>query len=645
MASYWSDLVLSSVWAPATAEHPAVYTLQLHNPGQLELTGFTLGFSGPARISDEASLVGGQVLRQLSNYCEIAPPADFVLGPGSTWTVEIAQLDHPIRHWTDGAVTGFVIDGENRAHAIRTLPSTLAGSDAERKRGRAQYPIPETPLSPIAIVPWPAEVAVDGRLTAPTGLSITAAGILASAARDAFTSLVHRLFPGEGLVCPEHAGGYPVTLKQDALGAEGYRLNFTPDGTTLSAETHAGFFYGLVTLAQILRGARFSLGRFAFPASGTIIDSPAMVWRGCHLDVARRFYTRDEIEQFLAVMAWNKLNVFHWHLSDDEAWRVEIDAYPDLVHQSAWRGHGLPIPPLLGSGPERSGGYYTKDDIRAVVSLAGSYGIDIVPEIDMPGHCHAMLTALPQLRDPGENGLYQSIQSFPNNCLNPGVEAVYATVETILAELLDLFPSRYFHIGADEVPADAWESSPLAQALSRQLGEDGAAPLQAHFLRRLQAFLTRHGRVTGAWEEASHGGGIAQADCYLVGWRDLAASRALATAGYRVVVAPGQAYYFDMALSGDWHECGAAWAGASSLEQTYSLDPVAGWTDSEREMLLGVQACIWSEPMTDRAVFDRLVFPRLSALAEAGWSRARNFDRFIGMVGLMPSLYGLEEQP
>lgn len=280
------------------------------------------------------------------------------------------------------------------------------------------------------------------------------------------------------------------------------------------------------------------------------------------------------------------------------------------------------------------------------MTLGEELGIEIVPEIDVPGHCYAMLQAMPQLRDPGENGVYHSIQGFPNNCLNPAVDAVYGAIEAIFSEMIELFPSRHFHVGADEVPKQAWASSPMAAALGRQLGAEGAAALQAHFLKRIQAFLSSKGRITGAWQEAAEGGGIDKARCYLVGWRDVEASRRLAAEGYDVVVAPGQAYYLDMANREDWHEAGAAWAGWSSPEKTYRFEPAAGWSSAECEKLMGVQACIWSEPMSDRAVFDRLVFPRLSAIAETGWTapEGRDFRRFSALAGLMPNLYGQYEQ-
>ena len=174
----------------------------------------------------------------------------------------------------------------------------------------------------------------------------------------------------------------------------------------------------------------------------------------------------------------------------------------------------------------------------------------------------------------------------------------------------------------------------------------GAAPLQAQFLRRIQAYLSAQGKVTGAWEEAAQGGGIDKANCYLVGWHTVEASQRLAADGYDVVVAPGQAYYLDMANDADWHECGAAWAGFSSPEKTYNFQPSDGWSAAETKKLLGVQACIWSEPMTDRGVFDRLVFPRLSAIAETGWTAGdrRDYKRFSALVGLMPNLYGVHEE-
>ena len=641
MVADWHDeLVLQGMWI--AGDGPAgTFRLVLSNRGEAPLGGFRLGFSGPARISETARLSNGHVVMQLSNYAELAPPAGFVLAPGGEWVVEIDRLDYPLRHWTDGATAGFVIHADGRAQPVLTLPTQRAGSAPYR---RGTMPLAGD-AAPIAVVPWPNHVAVRGRRSAPHGLCVEAAAA-GGGAVAAFGELVDLLFPGEGLLRAPHEDGLPVRLERDGtLGAEAYRIGFSSHGAKLEAATDTGFLYGLVTLGQMARGARHDRQAHLFPLAGHIEDAPAMGFRGCHLDVARRFYSVAEIRRFLAILAWNKLNRFHWHLSDDEAWRVEIAAFPQLTDIAAWRGHGLALPPLLGSGPERSGGYYDKADIAGIVALAGRFGIDVIPEIDVPGHCYALLAALPHLRDAGENGLYHSIQSFPNNCLNPAVEAVHEALETIFAEMVEMFPSPWFHVGADEVPKDAWDSSPLANDLRARLGVGGANELQAHFLRRVQAFLSGKGRITGAWEEAAHGGGIDKARCYLVGWVNVEGSRQLAAAGYDVVVAPGQAYYLDMANGAEWHEPGAGWAGWSSPEKTYGFDPVSGWSAAERAHFMGVQACIWSEPMTDRAVFDRLVFPRLSAIAETGWTTAdrKDFGRFATLSRLMPNLYGHRE--
>ncbi len=642
VADWHRGFVLESEWAPAGR-----YRLTLSHHGTAPLAEFRLGLSGPARLGENARVHGGTLVRQLSTYAEIAPEPGFVLAPGGRWSIEIEGLDTPFRHWTDGAASGFVIDAAGEATAALTVPTRLAGSARPGRRGTMPMPIPATPPVPIAIIPWPQHVAVSGRRSAPDGFAISAADQVGEAAEAAFRRLTTVLFGGEGLVRAFNEGGFAVILKpNEALPAEGYRIEFEPERAIVEASATAGYLYALVSLGQALRGARLYPQSYAFPAAGRIEDAPALAWRGCHLDVARRFYAGAELERFLCLMCWNKLNVFHWHLSDDEGWRVEIGAYPELTARAAWRGHGLDLPPLLGSGPERAGGYYARDDIRTLVRLGEALGIEIVPEIDMPGHCHALLQALPQLVDPGEGGAYHSVQGFANNCLNPAVETVYQVTGAILSELVELFPSRHFHIGGDEVPQGAWANSPLAQELGRQLGAPGAAALRAHFLRRIQALLSAKGRITGAWEEAAAGGGIDKADCYLVGWRDVAAGRRLAAAGYNVVVAPAQACYLDMAAAEDWYEPGAAWAGWASPATTYAFSPGEGWSAAERARLLGVQACIWSEAMGDRAVFDRLVFPRLSAVAEAGWTapEARDFERFAAAAGLMPNLYGQFEQ-
>ncbi|MEZ2330247.1 beta-N-acetylhexosaminidase [Mesorhizobium sp. RCC_202] len=662
-------LRLESFWTPAKDGQPLAYELRLTNGSRHSLQDFRLCISGPDRIDPAATIEGGTLAVRLSNHAEFTPPEGFVLGPGASWTLTARGLSYPLRHWTDGATGAYLVLADGSVRRISVEPTRAVGDNAPLKRGAELYPVPTVAPVAISLIPWPRQVEVSGSLPAPTGLDLRLEGEAATVAAAAFADLTTSLFPVEGIVRPAAEGGFPVKLvARDGLGPEAYAIAFAADAATVSASTGTGFLYGLITLGQIVRGARQHPATFTFPASGEIRDEPSLGWRGCHLDVARQFYASAEVEKFLKILAWNKLNRFHWHLSDDESWRVEIDAYPQLTEIGGWRGHGLPIPSLLGSGAQKTGGYYTKAAIRKIVALAGRLGIEVVPEIDVPGHCYAMLQALPQLRDPGEHGEYFSVQGFPNNCLNPAREETYHVLETIFDELIELFPFKVIHVGADEVPIGAWSGSPqallrlgelggeaLAKAHAKRLGVvtnthgadeidgSGAALLQAQFLKRIQAFLASRGCVTGGWEEAAHGNVIDKTKCYLNGWRNVEVSAALAGEGYDMVVNPGQVYYLDMANSPEWSEPGAAWAGWSSPEKLYGFDPVEGWSDAQKKHFLGVQCCIWSEPMTDRAVFDRLIFPRLSALAETGWTlpERKSWPRFSALAGLMPVLYGL----
>ena len=659
---------LTTTWSPETDGAPLGYAIALTNTGAAPVSGFSLGLSGPGRIDPQGTLENGRLLKRLSNHTMIAPPEGLVLEPGETWTAIARGLSYRLKHWSEGANAAYVVLEDGTVVPVLTAPTQASGQNAPLRKGAARFPVPAKAPVPVSIVPWPKAVDIAGARVAPPGLDLKPEGEEARRAAAAFTDLVSDLFPVEALVRPATEGGMPVdVVERPGMAAEAYALNFTETGATVAATTRQGMLYGLITLGQILRGAKLYPHTFVFPTGGAIGDAPAFGYRGCHLDTARQFYASAEIERFLKIMAWNKMNRFHWHLTEDEAWRIEIAAYPALTEIGAWRGHGKALPPLLGSGPQPTGGYYTKETVRRIVALADSLAIVVIPEIDVPGHSYAALQALPELRDPGETGEYQSVQGFPNNSLNPAHEPVYRFMEIVIDEVLDLFPANIFHIGADEVPLAAWSGSPLAlDMLERLAGPEmrkkhegqfnrlgnrhGAdeiegsptAILQAEFIRRIHRHIASRGAVTGGWEEAAHGDVIDRDKSFVIGWRNIEVSKALAARGYDIVVSPGQHYYLDMANGPDWSEPGASWAGWSGPQETYEFEPRAGWSESELAHLIGVQSCIWSESMTDRGIFDGLVFPRLSAVAEAGWTQPgrKSWQRFSALVGLMPILYG-----
>jgi hexosaminidase len=661
-------LALATIWTPATATQPLSYAIKLTNNGAAPISNFKLGLSGPARIDPHAEIEGGVLEKRLSNHSLFAPPAGYVLAPGETWTVTARGLSYGLRHWSDGANSSYVTLADGTILPVITSPTHSTAGNAPLLKGAARFPVPaKTPVS-VSIIPWPKNVSVTGARAVPQGLNPLPEGDDATRAAAAFARLVDDLFPVEALVRPASEGGMPVYLKpKSGLGAEAYELAFAEDDVTISATTRAGFLYGLITIGQILRGAKQHPHTLVFPSGGAITDEPGLVWRGTHLDVARQFYSGAEVSRLLKLIAWNKMNRFHWHLSEDEGWRVEIDAFPELTQIGAWRGHGKALPPMLGSGPHPTGGYYSKPVIREIVALADSLAIQVVPEIDVPGHCYALLQSLPELRDPNEVGEYQSVQGFPNNSLTPAHEPVYEFVETVIDEMLELFPAGIFHLGADEVPLAAWSGSPLAldmieklggpemrrkhEKQFNQLGNHGGADeiegsptalIQAAFIRRVHEIIKSKGAITGGWEEAAHGDAVDKDKAFVIGWRNVEINAELAERGYDIVVSPGQRYYLDMANGQAWAEPGAGWAGWSGPQETYEFESRAGMSERGLKHLLGIQACIWSESMTDRAIFDRLVFPRISAIAEAGWTlpERKSWPRFAAFAGLMPIMYG-----
>lgn len=667
-----SHFTLASHWTSATQHAPSIYTLTLTNRGEHSLADFTLCICGPGRVDSKALVEGAEVKSRLSNHLELKPPHGVVVKANESWVIKFHGIRNRFQHWSEGTTGAYLAFDNGRIQSLAVASTYLVGNNEAHLRGARYYPVAPDEKTPVSIIPWPNQIEISTYAQVPQGLNFVAKDEISKSAHSAFSKLCVGLFPAEEINRSATEGGARVDCSLDKeMAAEAYQINFNAERVSLTAATATGFLYGMITLGQMLRGAKLHPAKFFFPAVGEIIDSPAMKFRGSHLDVARQFYTSAEVGQFLNVQAWNKMNRFHWHLSDDEAWRVEIDAYPELTAIAAWRGHGLPIPPLLGSGPAKFGGYYTKAAIRDLVAQAASYGITVIPEIDIPGHCYCVLQALPHLRDPDETGSYSSVQVFPNNCLNPALQETYKFLETVFDELIELFPAKIIHIGADEVPLAAWSGSPLALTKLRELsgnalanahaklngitsnlhGADriegtGTALLQAEFLRHIQTFLASRGCITGGWEEAAHGHVIDKEKCYLVGWRDVAASGQLAGEGYDIVVSPGQHYYLDMAQGQEWSEPGAWWAGHSSPKSTYNFDPTENWTHIQLQHFLGIQACIWSESMTDRAVFDRLLFPRLSAIAETAWTEKpkKSYARFIGCVDVMPLVFGHREK-
>ena len=618
------------------------FTFVLFNLSDDTLANFRLAYTSLTRVIDPSACDNAVFLRRNANFHEFAPPAGLTLSPGASWSFSVSGLSRQAKHCTDGAKSAYVTLADNSHAAVQVSDLLLAGGVSEPPPPL----LPEGRLElPFAIQPWPAMVDARPGETVPAILFAaegTDRGSLKAIAT--VSALFNRLFPSRhapfGLAATEY--GRPLRcVERPALASEAYELTFSPAAITLAYGGAAGRQYGLTTLAQLLDAARHEPQKFRFPATAAISDRPRYSWRGCHLDVSRQFYPSQDVRRLIDILAWFKLNIFHWHLSDDEAWRLEITAYPQLTTIGARRGPDEALLPQLGNGAEPVAGFYTQADVREIVAHAARLNVEIVPEIDIPGHNAATLTALPELTDGQEAPeSYHSVQGYPNNALNPAVPLTYDFLEAVFDEMVELFPSEYIHVGGDEVAAGSWLASPLARELMKREGISGTAALQSYFLKRIKAMLTARGRKLAGWNEVSHGGGVAKEGTLLMAWEKPEVGIELAREGYDVVMTPGQAYYLDMVQAEAWQEPGASWAGTVPPAHTYAYEAAGEFPEELMHRLKGVQACIWSEHFLSRGYFNHLVFPRLAAVAESAWTpkAAKDWHRFAAIVPLSPKL-------
>ncbi|MEU9090148.1 beta-N-acetylhexosaminidase [Streptomyces sp. NPDC048428] len=423
-----------------------------------------------------------------------------------------------------------------------------------------------------------------------------------------------------------------IRLRVDpALASEGYRLTTQLDeSVVITGGSPAGVFWGAQTLRQLLGPEAFRRapvdGRTETALAFTDIeDRPRFGWRGLMLDVSRHFLPKDDVLRYLDLLAAHKLNVFHFHLTDDQGWRVEIKRYPRLTEVGAWRSrtkYGHRASELWDETPH--GGYYTQDDIREIVAYAAERHIRVVPEIDIPGHSQAAISAYPEL---GNTDVVDTaaLTVWDNWGVNPNVLApsdhTLRFFEGVFEELLELFPaatSPFIHVGGDECPKDQWKQSPAAQARIKELGLADEDELQSWFIRHFDTWLTARGRRLIGWDEILEGG-LAEGAA-VSSWRGYAGGIAAAEAGHDVVMCPEQQVYLDHRQHGGPDEPMPI-GYVRTLEDVYRFEPVppALSPDAARHVL-GAQANVWTEVMQNRSRVDYQVFPRLAAFAEVAWS-------------------------
>ena len=606
-----------------------------------------LAYTSITRIPPGTKLENANFVARTANYHEVSPLTD-VKGDedGLVWRFRLPELSHRPAHCTDGPSCAFFIHHDGSCEEVSCAPlekeddiasEPAAAAVIDNSRPRSDKPM-------LGLLPWPNHHGIDQWAnTPPDSFHLPDRDLC-----ERINGLIERLFRIKEPLFRTDQASYDLILwepEETQLKDDAFALQFDAKGCAIVAKAGVAQWHALITLAQLALSAKNHPDRFAFPSKGHIEDRPAYEWRGAHLDVSRQVYSKQAILDFLDILSWNRMSHFHWHLTDDEGWRLESLAYPRLTEVGAWRGHGLPLLPQHGSGPSRYGGFFSRQDVAEILSHAEALAIQVVPEIDVPGHCHAALMSIPELLDPSAMSGGASVQGYVNNALNPGLAASWTFLETIFAEVADRFPGRFVHVGGDEVAEQAWSGSRSAQswAMAKGLidgnGNPDSMKMQAAMLRFVQDRLTEAGKVTMAWEEAAKGGGLLPDKAIMMAWMSPQSGPNLAEQGYQVVMTPGQTCYLDMAQSEDWIEPGLSWAGTSSPAQTYGFSPAEGFK-SDASALLGVQACIWSENLITRSRFNHMVFPRLSAIAENGWTQEGNkdWDSFQQRMALMPTM-------
>lgn len=446
-----------------------------------------------------------------------------------------------------------------------------------------------------------------------------------------------------------------VLRVNSSLPAEGYTLHVDSLRVAIEASRPAGFFYALQTLQQllptrdVLAGKRLADGtRLTLPAVD-IADAPRFSWRGFMLDEGRHFYGKKEVKRILDLMAAYKMNRFHWHLTEDQGWRIEIKKYPRLTQYSAWRnskvlGWGETVP-----DGERYGGFYTQDEAREIVAYARERFIEIVPEIDLPGHSQAAVAAYPALLAcdpdvPHDVWLYQGVSQDVVNVATP---AAVQFAKDVVDELADVFPFTYLHLGGDECPTQKWRANADCQALLKQIGSENYRDLQIYFYKQLKDHIaTRpiaHQRRLIFWNEALRGNTAPLGqDFTIMAWTNADdAAKEAARRGLTTILTPQIPYYINRRQSPLVTEPRSQGTGKETVEAVYSYEPQRGVDAALRPQYLGVQANFWTEWVEDAPKLEYLLLPRLAAVAEAAWTSQtqRQYPDFLQRLQAEPAFY------
>ena len=504
----------------------------------------------------------------------------------------------------------------------------------------------------VAVVPLPEHI-VEGqgtfRLTSDAEVVLLFDDERLSGVTAALNKVLMPLFGrGPRVRHADKAADHAVNVTRDeTMPAEAYRLFVTPCRIDIVAGGAQGAFYAVQTLRQLLPAAAYEADdvRAVELPVVTIEDKPCLGYRGMMLDVGRHFFTVDEVKEALDIMALHKLNVFHWHLTDDQGWRIEIRKYPKLTEIGSVRSRTLIGRDPGGEYDENCkfdetpyGGYYTQDEIRDIVDYAAKRFITVIPEIEFPGHAVGALASYPWLGCTGEQYEVRQTWDIDDRVFCIGKETTFEFIEGVLEEVVGLFPSEYIHIGGDECPTVMWEKCPHCKARMKAEGLRRPRQLQNYATARVEKFLNARGRRLIGWDEILEGDVTPTAT--IMSWRGAKGGIEAARQGNHAIMAPTTNCYLDYYQTRDTAREPLAIGGYLPVEKVYELDPYEQLTPAEQVCILGVQANLWTEYIATWPHAEYMLLPRLSALAEVGWSLDRkDYAGYLHRVRRLARIY------
>lgn len=492
------------------------------------------------------------------------------------------------------------------------------------------------------IVPCPQSVVWNPGQFNLAGATVTCDPAIGEKSIAAVTKFATRLSEatGKDSIIKITKSGRGISFENDpSLEAENYTLDVRKNGITIKAPDYNGIIYAIATLKQLMPEEIYGTDRKVNVKwevrCCSISDGPRFAYRGMHLDCCRHFWTIEETKRYIDIMAVYKLNRLHWHLTEDQGWRIEIKSLPKLTEVSAWRNGTMKDHDWTSDDGLRYGGFYTQEEAKEIIEYAAERGITVIPEVDLPGHMVAALAAYPELACYGGPFEVRKIWGIANEVLCPGKETTFEFLEKVLGEIADLFPSEYIHIGGDECPKIKWENCPDCQARIKELGlEDNdkytaEQQLQCYVTGRMQKFLATKGKKIIGWDEILEGD--LDEGATVMSWRGVEGGIEAAKRGFDAIMTPSPYVYFDYCQAKNPEKEPLTIGGFLPLEKVYGYEPFEGMESGTEHHIQGVQANLWTEYISTAEHLEYMLLPRMLALSEVAWSNpdAKNYNAFL----------------